>query len=73
MLATEPYSDNLLNRTPNTFELYLDKEIPPKKGLEAVGLLVGFSTGNPPKIGTFTPWNRERNRTRTPQKTENVI
>ena len=28
--------------------------------------LVGFSTGNPPKIGTFTAWNRTRNRTRTP-------
>ena len=29
-------------------------------------MLVGFSTGNPSKIWTFTSWNRTRNRTRTP-------
>ena len=38
----------------------------PLEAFEAVALLVGFSTGNPPKIGTFTAWNRTRNRTRTP-------
>ena len=38
----------------------------PSKSFEAVALLVGFSTGSPPKIGTFTAWNRTRNHTRTP-------
>ena len=28
--------------------------------------VVGLSTGNPPKIETFTAWNRTRNHTRTP-------
>ena len=30
----------------------------PQKSFEEVALLVGFSTGNPPKIGTFTAWTR---------------
>ena len=30
-----------------------------------VALLVGFPSGNPPKIGTFTAKNRTRNRTWT--------
>ena len=38
----------------------------PQKRCEAIALLVGLSTGNPPKIGTFTAWNCTRNRTRTP-------
>ena len=64
--ATEPYSDNLFNRTRTPSETHSDDEIPLKKSFEAVALLVGFSTGNPPKIGTFTASNRTRNRTRTP-------
>ena len=47
-------------------EPYSDKEIPLRRALRRFALLVGFSTGNPPKIGTFTAWNRTRNRTRTP-------
>ena len=35
------------------------------KSFDAVAFFVGLSTGNPPKIGTFTAWNRTRNRTRT--------
>ena len=31
--ATEPYSDNLLNRTRNPCELYLDKEVPLRRAL----------------------------------------
>ena len=64
--ATEPYSDNLLNRTRNLSEPYSDKEIPLRRALRRFAFLVGLSTGNPPKIGTFTAWNRTRNRTRTP-------
>ena len=64
--ATEPYSDNLLNRTRNPSEPYSDKEIPLKRALRRFAFLVGFSTGNPPKIGTFTAWNRARKRSRTP-------
>ena len=64
--ATEPYSDNLLNRTWNPSKPYSDKEDRLRRALRAVALLVGFSTGNPPKIGTFSAWNRTRNRTRTP-------
>ena len=55
-LATGPYSDNLLNRTRNPSEPYLDKEIP-LRSFEAVALLVGFPSRNPPKIGTFTDFN----------------
>ena len=63
--TTEPYSDNLLNRTRSPSEPYSDKEIPLRRALRRFAFLVGFSTGNPPKIGTFTAWNRTRNRTRT--------
>ena len=66
--ATEPYWDNLLNRTRNPSEPYSDKEIPLGRALRRFAFLVGFSTGNPPKIGTFTAWNRTRNRTRTPSE-----
>ena len=31
-----------------------------------LNLLIGFPSGNPPKIGTFTAWSRARNRARTP-------
>ena len=48
--ATEPYSDNLLNRTRNPSEPYSDKDIPTRGALRPVPLLVGFSTGNPPKL-----------------------
>ena len=62
------------NRTRTTFPTVLGtppnrtrtKTFPLEKSFEAVALLVGFSTGNPPKIGTFTAGNRTRNRTRTP-------
>ena len=57
----QPYSEPL--RT------VLGQRISPWKSCEAVALSVGFSTGNPPKIGTFTAWNRTRNRTRTPPAT----
>ena len=50
---TEPYSDNLLNRTQNPSEAYSDKEIPLRRALRRFAFLVGFSTGNPPKIGTL--------------------
>ena len=63
--ATEPYSDNLLNRTRNPSEPSSDKEIPPRRALRRFAFLFGLLTGNPPKIGTFTAWNRTRNRTRT--------
>ena len=43
---------------------YSDKEIPLRRALGAVALLVDFSTGNPSKIGTFTAGNRTQNRTR---------
>ena len=63
--ATEPYSDNLLNRTRNTSEPYSDKEIPLRRALRR--LLVSWVLNwNPPKIRIFTTWNRTRNRTRTP-------
>ena len=45
----------------------------PWKSFEAVAFLVGFSTGNPPKIGTFTAWNRTRNRTRTPPELRPIL
>ena len=64
--ATEPYSDNLLNHTRNLSEPYSDKEIPLRRPLRRFAFLVGLSTGNPPKIGTFAAWNRTRNHTRTP-------
>ena len=63
--ATEPYSDNLVNCTWNPSEPYSDKDIPVRRALRPVALLAGFSTGNPPKIDTFTTWNRTQNRTRT--------
>ena len=63
--ATEPYSDNLLNRTRNPSESYSDKEIVVKTTLRLVAFLVAFSTGNPPKIDAFTTWNSTQNRTRT--------
>ena len=31
-----------------------------------VAFFIEFFTGNPPTIGTFTAWNRTRNRPRTP-------
>ena len=37
-----------------------------RRALRRFAFLVGLSTGNPPKIWTFTTWNRTRNRTRTP-------
>ena len=40
--ATEPYSDNLLNRTRNPSEPHWHDEIPLKKSFEAVALLVGW-------------------------------
>ena len=55
--ATEPYSDNLLSCTRNPSEPYSDKEIPLRRALRRFASLVGLSTGNPPKIGTFTAWN----------------
>ena len=64
--ATEPFSDKLLNRIRNPSEPYSDKEIPVRLVFEAVAFLVGFSTGNPPKNGTFTAGNRTRKRTWTP-------
>ena len=65
--ATEPYSDNPVNRTRNPSEPYSDKEIALRRALRRFAFLVGFSIiGNPPKTGTFTAWNRTRNRTRTP-------
>ena len=42
----------------------------PQKSFEAVALWVGFSSGNPPKIGTFTAGNRTQNRIRTPPESE---
>ena len=45
---------NLLNRTRNPSEPYSDKEIPIRRALRPVALLVGLSTGNPTKIGTLT-------------------
>ena len=54
----QPYSEAL--RT------VLGQRDSPWKSFEAVALLVGFPSGNPPKIGTFTAWNRTRNRTQTP-------
>ena len=61
--ATEPHttSSTILGTPP-----YSDEEIPVRRALRPVALLVGFSTGNPPKIETFTAWNRTRDRTRTP-------
>ena len=71
--ATEPHSDNLLNRTRNLSEPYFDKEILLRRTLRRFAFLVGLSTGNPPKIGTFPAWNRTRNRTRTPSETNPVL
>ena len=50
---------------------YSDKETPLRRALGGVALLVGFSTGNPPRLGTFTAGNGTRNRTRrrTPPET----
>ena len=63
--ATEPYSDNLLNRTRSPSEPYLDKEISFRRALrDCFGF--GFSTGNPPKTDTFTTRNRTQNLTWTP-------
>ena len=42
------------------------KTSPLEKSFEAVTLIVGFSSGNPPTIGTFTAGSRIGNRTRTP-------
>ena len=47
---TEPYSDNPLNRTRNPSEPYSDKETPLRRALRRFAVLVGLSTGNPPKI-----------------------
>ena len=54
------------DHTRNPSEPCSDKEIPLRRALRRFAFLVGFSTGNPPKIGTFTAWSRTRNRTRTP-------
>ena len=48
--GTEPYSDKLLNHTRNPSEPYSDKEIPLRRTSEAVALLVGLPSENPPKI-----------------------
>ena len=52
------------NRTP--LRTVLGHRNSPQKSFEVVALLVGFSPGNPLTIGTFTAWNRTRNRPRTP-------
>ena len=49
--ATEPYSDNLLNRTRNPSEPYSDKEIPFRRASRRFAFLVGFSTGIHRKLG----------------------
>ena len=37
-----------------------------REEIKEAAVSVEFSTGNPPKLGTFTAWNRTRNRARTP-------
>ena len=53
--ATELYSDNLLNRTRNPSEPAVlgQRNSPPRRALRRFAVLVGLSTGNPPKIGAF--------------------
>ena len=51
--ATELYSDNLLNCTRNPSKTYSGKDIPLRRAFEAIALLVGFSTGNPPQFWNF--------------------
>ena len=58
--AAEPYSDNLFNCT------VLGQRDSLEKSFEAIVLLVGFPSRNPPTVRTFTAWSRTRNRTRTP-------
>ena len=60
----KPSSDNLLNRSRNPSGPYSDKAIP--LSFETVALLLGLSTGSPPKVVSFTAWSHTRNRTRTP-------
>ena len=59
------------NRTWTTFSTVLGQpsqpyEIPLRRALRPVALLVGLSAGNPPKLGLLAHWNGTQNRTRTP-------
>ena len=60
---TRTTSSTVLETPPNRTRT---KKNPLRKALRRFAFLVGLSAGNAPKIGTFTAWNRTRNRTRTP-------
>ena len=62
---TRTTSSTVLGTPPNRTRW---QRIPLRRALRRFAFLVGFSTENPPKIGTFTAWNRTRNRTRTPSE-----
>ena len=65
--ATEPYSDNLLNRARNPSKPYSDKETPLRRASRRLPCELLSQSGNPrKKKGTYTTWNRTHNRTRKP-------
>ena len=64
--CTRTTSSTVLGNPPNRPRA---KKFPLEKCFDAVALPIGFSTGRPLKIGTFTAWNRTRNRARTPPET----